>query len=154
MIVAAGALLLGNASAQSNEGPTYTDTLPAKPHEITRTFLVDHTAWNAYAHAHYNETKDLSGPEAAYRRLINLYCGPGKQHQGITFGNDPDFDPERSEIVFEKFEDGEWIIHLRHTGQFDFVAEYNFVFKRKGDAWRLDEVYYYDDYGKEWLPRL
>ena len=157
-LAAAAALLLGaagvQAGVQASEVPAYTDPLPSDPVAITRSFFDDHTAWNAYAHAQYEQTEDFSGAEAAYRRLIDLYCGADKQHQGLVFGSDPDFDAERAAIVGQREEGGKSIVKVHHTRETGFVAEYDFWFKRSGDGWLLDEVFYYDDYGDQWLPRL
>lgn len=141
-------------SAAPLDSPTYTDPLPAEPKAMVAAFLRDHTAWNAFARDNYDRTKDVTEAEVAYRRLIDLYCGPAKSHQGITFGTDPSYDAERSEILEEREEDDRRIVNVRHTNDFDFVAVHDFVFVHRDGRWWLEEVYYYDDYGEEWLPSL
>ena len=142
------------AGAALPEPPAYTDPLPADPQAITAAFLRDHTAWNAFASGHYEATESFDEAEAAYRRLVDLYCGPQKSHQGIAFGSDPNLDPERSKILGEREEDGRRIVRMLHTNDFDFEALYDFVFVQRDGRWWLDEFYYYDDYGDEWLPTL
>ena len=165
-IVAVAAILLAvfalgavPASAQAPQGervdlPQYTDPLPPEPKAMVVAFFEDHTAWNAFARDHYDRTKDFAEAEKAYRRLIDLYCGPDKTHQGITFSSDPSYDADRTEILDEREEEGRRIVKTRHTTDNGFVAIHEFVFVRRRDRWWLDEVYYYDDYGDEWLPSL
>ena len=158
-LVAALALLAAPALAQEQsaaplEAPAYTDPLPAEPKAIVAAFFRDHTAWNAFALDSFERTDDAVEAEEAYRRLIDLYCGEEKQHQGFTFGSDPSHDAERSEILEEREEDGRRIVNTRHTSDNGFVAVHDFVFVMKTGRWRLDEVYYYDDYRNEWLPVL
>lgn len=158
-LAAALALLASPASGQEQaaaplEPPAYTDPMPSEPKAMVAAFFRDHTAWNAFARDNYDRTDDFTEAETAYRRLIDLYCGPEKAPQGITFGTDPSYDAERSEILEEREADGSYIVNTRHTNDNGFVAIHDFVFVHRDGRWWLDEVYYYDDYGEEWLPSL
>ncbi|ALE15708.1 hypothetical protein AMC99_00396 [Altererythrobacter epoxidivorans] len=142
------------AAGPQPEPPAYTDPLPTEPKEIVAAYLRDHTAWNDFASRYYEATRDFDAPEKAYRRLIDLYCGPEKDHQGITFSSDPGYDPERSEILEERADGGRRMVRMLHTNDNDFEALHEFVFVKRDGRWWLDELYYYDDYGDEWLPSL
>ena len=155
-IAAALALIAAPAAGKAGEAepPSYTDPLPTEPRDIVAAFLRDHTAWNAFAREHYDRTGDYTAPETAYRRLIDLYCGPQKSHQGIVFSSNARYDAQRSEILEEREEDGRRIVTIRHTGANEFVTVHHFAFVKSDGRWRLEELYYYDDYGDEWLPSL
>ncbi|WP_226700051.1 hypothetical protein [Qipengyuania gaetbuli] len=155
-IAAALALIAAPAAGEAvtAEPPSYTDPLPSEPRDIVAAFLRDHTAWNAFAREHYDRTGDYTVAETAYRRLIDLYCGPQKSHQGIVFSSNARYDAERSEILEEREEDGRSIVTIRHTGANDFVTVHEFAFVARDGRWWLQELFYYDDYGDEWLPSL
>lgn len=162
LVAALAAFLLSAQGANAQEpdqsatpeGPSYTDPLPSEPKDIVAAYLRDHTAWNDFARERYDRTGDYALAEQAYRRLIDLYCGPEKDHQGITFGSDPNYDPGRSRILEERAEDGRRMVRMLHTDDNGFEALHEFVFVERGGRWWLDELYYYDDYGDAWLPSL
>lgn len=144
------------AAESSAETLAYTDPLPAEPKAIVEAFFDDYVVWNAFAHERYAKTKDFAEAEAAYRRLIDLYCGPQKEHQGIAFGTVPAFSPQDLEFMEQRTDDRGLLLKVRSTNAHpgDHKDIHEFLLVKREARWRLEEVLYYEEFGDQWLASL
>lgn len=136
------------------DGLVFTDLLPAEPKAIVSAFLKDHTLWNSYALKLSEQNADLAPAREAFRRLINLYCGPRGEFYSIYFHKDLHLTGDRSKIVGDRDEDERRIVEVRHEDDGGFVTLHNFVFVQSDAGWLLDEAYIYDHFTEEWYPEF
>lgn len=136
------------------------DNLQQELERRVRGFVQDYHAWAVFVAENYsrhNRSAALDAKFASqYRSIIDTYCAPGKIHQGLVLSNTVDHVPEEVHIVkFEK--DGNKAIvftEVRYTKppKIGWIHAHEYVFKRLGDNWYLDELYYND--GSNRYPSL
>lgn len=109
-------------------------------------FIKDYEAWNDFAAQHIGSSDKAIGDEiyAKYKQIIDRYCLPNKQFQGLAYGGEASH-----QVAKESIESME-IDQEKHTaivetkmmdsqGCPDFYS-YHFIFKN--EKWYLDEIYY------------
>lgn len=109
-------------------------------------FIADYEAWNNFA-AQYVGSRDKAIEDeiyAKYKYIIDTYCLPNKQFQGLAYGGESshqvakesiesiDIDPAQNKATVETK-------MMDKFGGFDF---YTYQFVCENETWYLDEIFY------------
>jgi hypothetical protein len=120
------------------------------PKQLVEAFINDYFAWNGRAYALEELETDDSGDamdeaERTYAEsIIKVYCRPGFSGEPISYGSDACHEPGKEIIVSEEIMESRTIIKTKHTGDFDFVSDYEYLFTRTDGRWFLESVNYID----------
>ena len=117
-------------------------------------FIQDCHIWRVFVADNFEEHSDqkvAADISKKYRDLIDTYCSAQKSHQGLVLSNNPDHLPEEEHILgFDQ--NGDVAIVRTEVRKSDgWIQPHDFEFKRVGEDWILDEVYY--TYNVEDAPR-
>ena len=119
-------------------------------------FFNAYMAWNKFAYdysvSHPNTWQNNSSPpQMQYDVVIAKYCIPGKKHQGIAFGSDT----HKEKLSEVKVAGANAIVHTLQT-YFDdeYSQKHEYHLTKIAGEWKIDEIYYIDEYGGEKLPTL
>ncbi len=130
----------------------------AEPKELVASFIADYFAWNSRAQQLCDEEIGNTGEamdeaERLYEEtIIAVYCRPGFRGEPIAFGTESSHQPGKDVIISEETTDTRSVVNTQHTGDFDFVSDYQFVFTKTDGKWYLEAVDYVD--GDEKYPSL
>ncbi len=124
------------------------------PRQQVEAFINDFFDWNGRAHALAEQEADHSGDamdeaERTYAEsIIKVYCRPGFSGEPIAFGSTACHEPGKEIIFSEEITGDHAVIQTKHTGDFDFVSDYEYLFTRADGKWFLEAINYVDADGK------
>jgi hypothetical protein len=79
--------------------------------------------------------------------IIKVYCRSGFSGEPISYGSAASHEPGKEIIASEEITENQAIVKTKHTGDFDFVSDYEYLFTRTDGRWFLESVNYIDSDG-------
>ena len=120
-----------------------------------RDFIQDNYEWETFVADNFEQfldSKTNANFAVQYRTLIDKHCASGKVHQGLAASSEVGHTPAEEHIVKFESNDHTAIVftEIRHTSEakIGWISPHEFEFKRVGDDWYLEEVYFNDGSGR------
>ena len=118
-------------------------------------FIQDRYVWETFVADNFElflDKKNDTDFAERYRALIDKYCAAGKVHQGLALSSVVDHTPAEEHIVKFECSDNRAIVftEIRHTSEsrLGWISPHEFEFKKSGNDWFLEEVYFNDGSGR------
>lgn len=127
------------------------DNLQYELERRTRGFIDDRHQWHILVTDNYerlSEARFIAEITAKYRALMDTYCVPEKKHQGLALSSVVQHTPNQEHFVGFETHGDIAIVFTQIRDDDGGILPHEFEFKRTGDNWYLDEVYYNDGSGR------
>lgn len=90
--------------------------------------------------------------KADYLSILNKWCVPDLKPQGIAYGNQPRFNPEREKLVGcivqidedDESQEEKYCVRTRQIDENDFETVYEYILREDGQRLLVEQIFYVD----------
>jgi len=128
----------------------FTPEIPTPVQLVLTGFIIALHAWEVVA---YQASESNSSPAATetakknYNVLIREWCVADLTPQPISYGSDPNHDPDTERLVSAAMMENRCRVRTKHTNSTGFVCDYEYHLRFENGKWLVENLFYVCDDG-------
>lgn len=129
----------------------FTDDITADVQSTLAGFIKALHDWEVAAYQASERDDSAAAMETAqenYNSLIREWCVPDLTPQPISYGNDPNHDPDTERLVSASTTEDRCRVRTQHTDSTGFVSDYEYHLRLTDGKWLVENLFYVDESDK------